>query len=159
MQLAREQFALIEHLLPVQRGNVRIDNLTLLNAILYVAVNGCTWRGLPAQYGRWHTVYTRMSRWAKAGVLDRVFEELQMLHLLRVRIEVASLDSPNIEAQPDGTGAPKPGAPSQRPQPRRTQRQDSPGCREPGAVARRRAGGSAASSASAGSSPATTRPI
>ena len=34
MQLAREQFALIEHLLPVQRGNVRIDNLTLLNAIL-----------------------------------------------------------------------------------------------------------------------------
>jgi transposase len=64
--------------LPVQRGNVSIDNLTLLNAILYVAVNGCTWRGLPRQYGRWHTVYTRMSRWAKAGVLDRVFEELQM---------------------------------------------------------------------------------
>ena len=82
MHLAREQFALIEHLLPVQRGNVRIDNLTLLNAILYVAVNGCTWRGLPAEYGRWHTVYTRMSRWAKAGVLDRVFEELQMLQAL-----------------------------------------------------------------------------
>ena len=60
MQLAREQFALLEHVLPVQRGNVRIDNLTLLNAILYVAVNGCTWRSLPAEYGRWHTVYTRV---------------------------------------------------------------------------------------------------
>jgi len=105
MQLAREQFTLIEHLLPVQRGNVRIDNLTLLNAILYVAVNGCTWRGLPAQYGRWHTVYTRMSRWAKAGVLDRVFEELQMLQLLKVRIEVVSLDSTSIKVHPDGTGA------------------------------------------------------
>ena len=52
VQLTREQFAVIEHVLPVQRGNVRIDNLTLLNAILYVAVNGCTWRALPPQYGR-----------------------------------------------------------------------------------------------------------
>ena len=110
MQLTREQFALIEQLLPVQRGNVSIDNLTLLNAILYVAVNGCTWRGLPPQYGRWHTVYTRMSRWARAGVLDRVFEELQMLQLLRIRIEVASLDSTSIKVHPDGTGAPKKGA-------------------------------------------------
>jgi len=110
MQLAREQFALIEHLLPVQRGNVRIDNLTVLNAILYAAVNGCTWRGLPPRYGRWHTVYTRMGRWARAGVLDRVFEELQMLQLLRVRIEVASLDSTSIKVYPDGTGALKKGA-------------------------------------------------
>ncbi len=110
MQLTREQVALIEHLLPVQRGNVRIDKFTLLNAILYVAVHGCTWRGVPAEYGRWHTVYTRMSRWAKAGVLDRVFEELQMLQLLRVRIEVVSLDSTSIKVHPDGTGALKKGA-------------------------------------------------
>ena len=111
MQLTREQFPLIEHLLPVQRGNVRIDNLTFLNAILYVAVNGCTWRGLPTEYGCWHTVYTRMSRWAKAGVLDRVFEELQMLQLLKVRIEVVSLDSTSITVHPDGTGALKKRAP------------------------------------------------
>lgn len=44
MQLSEEQFALVEHLLPKQRGNVWIDNMTFLNAILYVAVNGCTWR-------------------------------------------------------------------------------------------------------------------
>lgn len=109
MQLSREQFALIEHLLPVQRGNVRIDNLTLLNAVLFVAVNGCTWRALPQEYGRWHTVYTRMSRWAKAGVLDRVFEELQVLNPLRVRIEVVSLDSTSVKVHPDGTGALKKG--------------------------------------------------
>ena len=90
LQFTREQFTLIEHLLHVQRGNVRIDNLTLLNANLYVPVNGSAWRGLPAAYGRWHIVYTRMSRWARAGVLDRVFEELLRLQLLRVRIEVVS---------------------------------------------------------------------
>jgi transposase len=110
MQLSREQFELIEHLLPKQRGNVAIDNLTVLNAILYVAVNGCTWRGLPRKYGRWHTVYTRMSRWAKAGVLDRVFEELQLLNVLRVKIEVVSIDSTSVKVHPDGTGALKKGA-------------------------------------------------
>ena len=103
MQLSREQFELIEHLLPKQRGNVAIDNLTVLNAILYVAVNGCTWRGLPRKYGRWHTVYTRMSRWAKAGVLDRVFEELQVLNVLRVKIEVVQMDSTSVKVHPDGT--------------------------------------------------------
>ena len=105
MQLTREQYGLIEHLLPTQRGNVAIDNLTVLNAILYVAVNGCTWRGLPRKYGRWHTVYTRMSRWAKAGVLDRVFEELQLLNVLRVKIEVVSIDSTSVEVHEGGTGA------------------------------------------------------
>ena len=109
MQLNRDQFGLIKHLLPKQRGNVAIDNLTVLNAILYVAVNGCTWRGLPTKYGRWHTVYTRMSRWAKAGVLDRVFEELQVLNILRVKIEVVSIDSTSIKVHPDGTGALKKG--------------------------------------------------
>ena len=59
-------------------------------------MNGGTWRGLPPQYGRSHTVYTRTSRWAKAGVCDRVFGELRMLQLLRVRIEVVSLDSTSI---------------------------------------------------------------
>src|SRR5690606_10021677 len=109
MQLSREQFALIEHLLPVQRGNVRIDNLTLLNAVLFVAVNGWTWRALPQEYGRWHTVYTRMSRWARAGVLDRGFEELQVLNLLRVRREGVSLDSTRVKVHADGTGALKKG--------------------------------------------------
>ena len=30
--------------LPRQRGNVRISNLQVLNALLYVAEHGCKWR-------------------------------------------------------------------------------------------------------------------
>jgi len=56
-------------------------------------------------HGRWHAVYTRMSRWAKAGVLDRVFEELQQLDVLRVKIEVVPLDRTSVNVRPDGTGA------------------------------------------------------
>ena len=46
-----------------------------------------------------------MSRWSKAGVLDRVFEQLQRRQLVRIKIEAISLDSTSIKVHPDGTGA------------------------------------------------------
>ena len=107
MQLTEDQFKQIQDILPRQRGNVRLENLRVLNAILYVAANGCKWRALPEHYGKWNTVYTRMMRWSRAGVLDRVFEQLQRRRLMRVRIEAISLDSSIIKVHPDGTGARK----------------------------------------------------
>jgi transposase len=65
----------------------------VLNVILYVAENGCKWRSLPKYFGPWHTVYTRMSRWAKKGVLVGVFAALQEEQTLRLKIEAVSLDS------------------------------------------------------------------
>ena len=74
MEITEEQYARIKDSLPVQRGNVSLSNLQLLNALLYVAEHGCKWRGLPKRFGNWHTIYTRMNRWSKSGVMDRVFE-------------------------------------------------------------------------------------
>ena len=105
MEITEAQYHLIEDCLPRQRGNVSLSNLQVLNAILYVAEQGCKWRGLPKRCGRWHTIYTRMSRWSKAGVLDRVFERLQHAQIVRVRIEAVSLDSTSVKVHPDGTGA------------------------------------------------------
>jgi len=105
MELTQEQFRRIEEVLPRQRGNVSLSNLTVLNAILYVAEQGCKWRGLPARFGNWHTIYTRMNRWSKSGVLDTVFETLQRQQLIRIRIEAVSLDSTTVKVHPDGTGA------------------------------------------------------
>ena len=105
MELTQVQYERIGSLLPVQRGNVSISNLQVLNAILYVAEHGCNWRGLPPRFGRWHTVYTRMNRWAKNGVLDRVFEHLQREQIVRVKLESVSMDSTIVKVHPDGTGA------------------------------------------------------
>src|SRR5476651_2026497 len=105
MELTREQFSLIEPLLPVQRGNVSHDNLKVVNGILYIAEHGCKWRGLPSRFGNWHSIYTRMNRWAKSGVLDRVFEKLQTEQIVRIKIEAFSLDSTSVKVHPDGTGA------------------------------------------------------
>ena len=46
-----------------------------------------------------------MRRWAKAGVLGRVFAELQRSQIARINIEAISLDSTSIKVHPDGTGA------------------------------------------------------
>jgi len=105
MEITPEQFALVEHCLPKQRGNVSMTNLQVVNAMLYVAEHGCKWRGLPKRFGNWHTVYTRMRRWTKAGVLDKMFEELQREQVVRIKIEAVSLDSTSIKVHPDGTGA------------------------------------------------------
>ncbi len=105
MEITPAQFALIEHCLPLQRGNVSMTNLQVVNALLYVAEHGCKWRGLPERFGNWHTVYTRINRWAKSGVLDRMFAQLQTCQIVRIKIEAVSLDSTSIKVHPDGTGA------------------------------------------------------
>ena len=105
MEITEEQYARIKDSLPVQRGNVSLSNLQLLNALLYVAEHGCKWRGLPKRFGNWHTIYTRMNRWSKSGVMDRVFEKLQLEQIVRIRIEAIALDSTSVKVHPDGTGA------------------------------------------------------
>ena len=77
----------------------------MLNAILYVAEQGCKWRGLPKRFGNWHTIYTRMNRWSKNGVLDRIFEQLQREQIVRITITAVKLDSTTVKVHPDGTGA------------------------------------------------------
>jgi len=78
----------------------------------YVAEHGCKWRGLPEHFGNGHTIYTRMNRWSKKGVLDRVFGHLQREQMIRIRVEALSLDSTSIKVHPDGTGALKKTVPS-----------------------------------------------
>jgi transposase len=105
MEITSEQYEKIRDSLPVQRGNVRLTNLNMLNALLYVAENGCKWRALPKHFGNWHSIYVRLNRWAKNGVLDRVFEKLQLEQIVRIKIEAFSLDSTVVKVHPDGTGA------------------------------------------------------
>ncbi len=80
-----------------------MGNLNGHDANLYVAEHSCKWRGPPKRFGNWHTICTRMNRWSKLGVLNRVFEQLQQSQVVRIRIEAVSLDSTTIKVHPDGT--------------------------------------------------------
>jgi len=105
MRLNQEQYDKIKHILPVQRGNVTIDNLTLINALLYIMENGCKWRRLPSEYGYWHAIYMRFSRWVKNGVIQRMFRELHVQNILRLKPDAFMMDSTTIKVHPDACGA------------------------------------------------------
>ena len=105
MNITSEQFARIAPYLPRQRGNVSMSNHQFVNAILYVTENGYKWRALPKTYGNWHTVYARMNRWSKAGVLQRLFEALQTEGIIQIKMESVCIDSTAVKVHPDGTDA------------------------------------------------------
>ena len=105
MKITREQYLKIKKYLPKQRGNVSMSNINLINAILYVAENGCKWRALPKEYGNWHTIYVRLNRWSKNKVLERLFIGLQKERIINVKMEALSIDNTTVKVHPNGTGA------------------------------------------------------
>ena len=107
MILKENQYRRIEKLLPKQRGNVKINNRDMFNALIYRCKNGCSWRDLPKEFGHWHVIYMRFSRWAKNGVLERVYAVLCEEGLLHAN--VFAPDSASVKVHPDAFGCLKNG--------------------------------------------------
>jgi transposase len=106
-KLTREQYENFDHILPVQRGNVVVDNFTFLLAIQYVLENGIKWRSLPEKYGKWSTIHKRYSRWVESGVIHEVFEYLMFEELGVPNFIHISIDSTSFKVHPDAHGANK----------------------------------------------------
>ncbi len=92
-------------MLPTPRGKLTVPQRQVLDALCYIAKAGCTWRGLAAEFGHWHTVDMRLNRWAKAGVLELVVSELQGQQLAGLDLDALSLDSTIIKLHAHGAGA------------------------------------------------------
>ena len=105
MKLTEEQYKVIEGIFPKHRRKAEISNLEVLNAVLYVLENGCKWRCLPKEYGKWNTIYVRLRRWARKGLLQKAFLLLQEKGIIQVSVQIISLDSTSIKVRPDRTGA------------------------------------------------------
>lgn len=108
-ELTDAQWARIEALLPGKagdRGRTAIDNRLFVNGVLWVLRSGARWSDLPERYGKWKSVHTRFSRWAKAGVWERVFAVLTKDR----RNEYLMLDTSLVRAHQQaatGKGGPK----------------------------------------------------
>lgn len=107
MRITKKQYSSIAKFFPVQRGNVKYSNVQVLNGMLYALENGGKWRQLPKKYGNWNSIYKRVNRWAKEGVLQRVFEFLHAEQITQLTIEALSLDSTIVKVHPDACGAEK----------------------------------------------------
>ena len=105
MEIKNEEYDKIKHILPKQRGNVSVENIVFINALLYICENGCKWRRLPKTYGNWHVIYKRYHRWVKDGVIERLFKELSVQKILKIDIEALKIDSMSVPVHPDACGA------------------------------------------------------
>jgi transposase len=101
-----DQWARIQDLLPGRVGHVGVtakDNRLFVEAVLYRYRTGIPWRDLPERFGCGVKVQTRFSRWAKAGVWERVFQHLAV----DAANEYAMIDSTIVRAHQPAAGAPK----------------------------------------------------
>jgi transposase len=60
---------------------------------------------LPEHFGKWHTIYMRLKRWAEQGVLERLFIALQKEKLIEISVTCLGLDSTIVKVHPDVAGA------------------------------------------------------
>jgi transposase len=102
MKITIEIYKRIENLFPKQKSPPKISNLDILNTLLHVLENGCKWRSLGEN---WHTIYMRVNRWAKNGVLEKIFIYLQKTGVISFKSRIFCLDSTCVKVHPDAHGA------------------------------------------------------
>jgi len=72
-----------------------------LNALWYLARNGCAWRALPAEFGNWFTIFQYFNRLSTDGFFDWLHDRL----LLGAHEEVAFVDSTHCKVHQHANGA------------------------------------------------------
>lgn len=79
------------------------DDKTMLNAILWLARSGASWKDIPSRYPPHQSVYSRFCKWRDSGILEKVF------HFLKsdADLENLSIDSTSVKAHPHSAGAKK----------------------------------------------------
>jgi transposase len=77
----------------------------VLNGLRYVVKAGCPWRWMPNDLPPWEVVYQQTQRWIKAGVFERMVQDLR--ELLRFQAgrkaqpTAAILDSRTLQSTPE----------------------------------------------------------
>ena len=82
--ITREQYEAIRYILESARKVTHprtYDLYDIFCAVLYVLREGCRWRALPHDYGKWNNAYYHYRVWSKKGTddkstLDKTLEEL-----------------------------------------------------------------------------------
>ena len=85
----------------------------VVNALLYMARTGCSYRQLPHEFPHWHVVWEHFRRWRESGKLEQLHGALRE----RARVEAgreahpsaAILDSQSVKATKGGSADVTPG--------------------------------------------------
>jgi transposase len=105
-----QQFARLQPLLPPQKphtGHPNHDHRMMINGMLWIDRTGAPWRDLPERYGKWSSVASRLARWQKTGVWQRILAALhqQADQQGKLSWEVHYVDGTVVRAHQHSAGA------------------------------------------------------
>ena len=106
IRLPDEQWAIIWAFLQDYQGiylGTERQCRRFVEGVLWILRSGAQWRLLPAQYGKWNTLYKRFMRWCEKGVWEALLAHVAA----DPDREALMLDSTIIRAHPCAAGAPK----------------------------------------------------
>ena len=111
-ELTDAQWRTVEPLIPPAKPGGRprsADVRAVVDAILYVARNGTTWRALPHDYPPWRTVYHYFRAWRLDGTWERMHDALRdrtrQAAGRAASPSAAVIDSPSVKTTEKGGSA------------------------------------------------------
>ena len=102
--LTWEQWELIAGEFPSAKSGgcpLNVAIYVVVNAILYVLCQGCTWRGLPGDFPPWQTVYGYFWRWSQDAtwlkIHDKLYQWVRVAAGRKPSPSEAAVDSQSVE--------------------------------------------------------------
>ncbi len=87
--ISKTLFNRFKHLLPLPRGNKKLDDKVFIRIVFYVVKTNMCWEQVPEKYGKWNSIYRRFLRWSAKGIFEKIFRHFGK----KIKRNTAMLDS------------------------------------------------------------------